>query len=302
MRLSTGFLLACLTAPLFSQTPSAEGPLKVKVSTYIVSLGKFDLATGSYTVDFYITLDTEKGDLSKLDLEFVNGRGSFDKVEATPTKISYRVLANLYTNIDLHRYPFDSHKLSIQLEDKRKSLTELQFVPVDSESGVDPEIVLIGWDMRGWKQYGREHSYPGNELYHQYVFEINLHRVGLTSAMKLYIPILCFIIVTFISLIISPEKIDNRIGINTAMLIASVMFHVAMLSSLPPLAYLTLGDRIMIATYMTVGLNLLQSVRMLYYVLKKEPEKVDKIFRHSRILVPAFCAAAYSLAIVTTFA
>jgi hypothetical protein len=107
--------------------------------------------------------------------------------------------------------------------------------------------------------------------------------------------------VSFVTLLITPEKIDNKIGINTAMLIASVMFHVAVISSLPALGYLTIADRLVMATYITIGFNLFQSVRMLYHIVHNRQEKAKSIYIRSRATVPIACLVIFGIAVASAF-
>ncbi|MBI3271808.1 MAG: hypothetical protein HYZ53_22645 [Planctomycetes bacterium] len=294
--LASGFARAEDAAPSAAAT---AGPARVRVGAYIVNIGKLDIATGSYTVDCYLTFEAEKGNLPEgFDFEFVNGRGSIDKLSSEPTKASYRVLANLYTQVDLHKYPLDEHRLPIQLEDKRKGSKELVFVPNDKDAGIDPEITLIGWQLSEWSHKARVHSYGAGEDYSQYCMSVGLQRLKLSATIKLLTPLICFLIVSFISLVISTEKAGDRCAINTGMTIASVMYHVAMINSLPPLGYLTLGDRLAMATYATIGVNLAMSVRILRQIGLKNTETAVKFARHNRMTAPIAGVIAFGLALL----
>ena len=55
MRKSLAFLFGLLLGFL-----GAAEPVKVYVGVYILNLGKFELATGAYTVDFYLSLRADK--------------------------------------------------------------------------------------------------------------------------------------------------------------------------------------------------------------------------------------------------
>jgi len=73
----------------------AAKPVKVYVGVYVLNLGKFELATGAYTVDFYLSLRSEEP-VEMGDFEFMNGRAAtVDKLIDTPTEKFYRIQANL---------------------------------------------------------------------------------------------------------------------------------------------------------------------------------------------------------------
>jgi len=57
---------------------SAQAPLTVHVGIYVLSLGKLDTSTGSFTVDFFLTLRCDRP-CDNISLEFTNGRATFQE-------------------------------------------------------------------------------------------------------------------------------------------------------------------------------------------------------------------------------
>ncbi|MEM1692272.1 MAG: hypothetical protein QXK45_06350 [Thermofilaceae archaeon] len=78
------------------------------MGVYVLNLGKFELATGAYTVDFYIPLRAEKP-VAMDDFEFMNGRAAtVGKLIDTPTEKFFRIQANLSQNLDSGATPSTS--------------------------------------------------------------------------------------------------------------------------------------------------------------------------------------------------
>src|SRR5207253_1111985 len=103
-------IVAAADAPPAAAPPA--DPVTVKVGVYVLNVGKFDLLTGSYTVDFYLdmTVLPPATDMGDAKFEFINGRAaSTDKLIDTPGEKFYRVQANLQTNVDMRRFPWDTH-------------------------------------------------------------------------------------------------------------------------------------------------------------------------------------------------
>jgi hypothetical protein len=147
---------------------SAE-PVKVYVGVYVLNLGKFELATGAYTVDFYLSLRSQEP-VEMEDFEFMNGRAAtVDKLIDTPTEKFYRIQANLSQNLDLRRYPFDEHLLTIEIEDKRRTVDELVYVVDEQNCGVDPGVIVVGWRLAGWEAKVLTHNY---EIYGENLFSV----------------------------------------------------------------------------------------------------------------------------------
>ena len=158
----------------------------------------------------------------------------------------------------------------------------------------------MGWVLKGHTAEIREHLYPVyKEQYSQYVFKLEIGRVIFASSLKTFLPVLVFLIVTLVSLLIAIEKADARITMNTALLIAAVMFHLSIQASLPPVGYLTLADKIMIATYAVIGTNLGLAVILMRLVLLKQEQRAHDTRRRAFIAVPGVAVLAYVIALLT---
>jgi hypothetical protein len=163
----------------------AAEPVKVYVGVYVLNLGKFELATGAYTVDFYLSLRSQEP-VEMEDFEFMNGRAAtVDKLIDTPTEKFYRIQANLSQNLDLRRYPFDEHLLTIEIEDKRRTVDELVYVVDEQNCGVDPGVIVVGWRLAGWEAKVLTHNYEiYGETYSRFVFGLRIQRVILNAVIK----------------------------------------------------------------------------------------------------------------------
>jgi len=300
--MKTKFFLLLLTLisliPLISaQENNPENPTNVEVAVYVLNIGKFDVSSGSYVIDFYLSMKCPGRDCFIGDFEFMNGRASsVEKIIDEPNEKFYRIQANLATNIDLKHYPFDSHSLTIELEDKENSIEKQVYIVDQKESGIDSSVTFVGWGLKGWKAEVLNHSYPVySEVYSRYVFHINIERLFLASLLKAFLPVIFIVIVALLALLIAPDKIANRLGINTATLLASVMFHLNVTSSIPPVGYLTLADKFMIATYISLGVNLFSSILLMQYTESKKFKEAEKIHKRAMIAVPLITIILYAL-------
>jgi hypothetical protein len=232
--------------------------------------------------------------------EFMNGRGSLDKLIDKPTEKFYRVQGNLMTNVDLRTFPWDSHVLPIVIEHVTRTAKEVVYEVDQEQSGVDAEVRLVGWELKKYSAMVREHYYPVyKENYSQYVYQLEVGRVIFASSLKTFLPVVVFLIVTLVSLLIAVEKADARITMNTALLIAAVMFHLSIQSSLPPVGYLTLADKVMIATYAVIGTNLGVAVFLMRLVLLKQEQRAQAMRKRAFFMVPIVALLAYGTALLT---
>lgn len=267
-------------------------PQEVKVGVYVLNIGKFDVATGSYVVDFYLNFDCPI-DCSVVDFEFLNGRAtSIDKIIDTPTNRFYRVQANLASNVDLKDYPFDSHSLTIEIEEKSNSINRVVFVPDVEQSGIDPAVIFVGWDLKGWDSISETHEYAVyDETFSRYIFFIHIERIALASLLKIFLPILFIMIISMLAIFIGTDKIGNRFGLNTSALLSAVFFHLNITSSIPPTGYLTFADKFMIVAYISLGLNLLATVLLMRHTDAKDHVSAERIYRAALYGLPSVTIA-----------
>lgn len=257
----------------------------VQVGVYVLNLGKFDVSTGAFTVDFYLSMkcDTECSN----DFEFMNGRASStDKIIDEPKEKFYRIQANLNSPVNLKNFPFDSQEMQIILEDKKNTVEDLNYVPMNAESGIDGSIAFTGWNIGGWDTEVRHHEYKiYGENYSQYVFNVDISRIAISSFMKTFLPVLFIILILMFSFVMDPDKIAARLGVATSSLIAAVMFHISISNQIPPVGYLTTADRFMILTYFVILASVVLNVLLLELTERKKTEMVERIHRRTEYAV-----------------
>mgnify|MGYP000361348859 CR=1 FL=1 len=66
-----------------------------------------------------------------------------------------------------------------------------------------------------------------------------------------------------LALLMGADKATSRLTLTTSALVGSVLFHINMTSSMPPIGYLTFGDRLMMINYIGLVLVLMVNVKVL---------------------------------------
>ncbi|MDI6738079.1 MAG: hypothetical protein QME12_06215 [Nanoarchaeota archaeon] len=288
-----------LALALLMLLPAASAQ-NVDVGLYILNLGKFDISSGAFTADFYLSMKCE-GKCS--DFEFVNGRASsVDKITDEPNEKFYRIQAALNSPVDLKSFPFDSQKMQIILEDKTNTIGSLVYVPIEAESGIDDSIVFPGWNIDGRTIEVKEHYYkPYNETYSQYVFDVNISRIAFNSFLKTFLPVFFIVMVTMFSFVLDPDKITTRLGMAGSSLVGAVMFHIAISNQIPPVGYMTLADKFMIFTYFILLVTFLLNVIMLELHERKQEAKLMRMHRLTEFSMLGIVPLLYVLFFVFAF-
>jgi hypothetical protein len=255
----------------------------VNVGIYIINLGKFDVSSGQFTADFFLSMSCSEANCTTGSFEFMNGRAtSIDKTTDLPNEKFYRIQATLTSPVDLKGFPFDRQVMQIQLEDKTRTTEEINYVADKENSGLDKSIFFPGWNIDVWHQDVIEHYYePYNETYSQYQFNIDISRIRFNAFLKTFLPIFFIMLITIVTFVIDPDKVMNRLAIAGSSLVASVMFHVSISNQIPPVGYTTMADKFMMLTYMILLATFIINIMILELQEMKKTKLVEKINRHT---------------------
>lgn len=247
--LAVAMLLCCGLLVSAEETNKVR---EVKVGIYVLSLGKLDIGSGTFSADFYLSLKSADP-IPENAFEFLNGRAaSVEKTEDNDggREKFYRIMANLTTAVDLKHFPFDTQKLQIVIEDKTQSAEKMRFVPNEKESGLDKAIAFPGWVITGWGIGTASHDYPVyDETFSQLVYTVNIGRIPFNSFLKTFLPVLFLMLIVMSSFILNPNQITTRLAAISSALVASAMFHISIAGQIPPVGYLTFADKFMVLTY-----------------------------------------------------
>jgi len=281
------FLLSASFLPMGAAETSQEGPSVVKVGAWINTIEKVDAPAQTFTVDFYLWFKYKD---VKPDIEFLRGTPRMDLIveEERPTEnyLEYRVRGAYVEPFDFRDFPLDEHFLSISLEDKNHDATELIFEPDVEESGVDPNLSVAGWDVKDFRLYETKHDYP-DESYSQFTFGLTVYRSKISAIFKNFLPIIIITLISLLTFAISVKNFGQRVGICVSTLMSAVAYHIAALSGLPALGYLTLFDRIMLVVYTVFLYNLIVSVQGMRLVEAGKAEQAEKFETKMQNLLPA---------------
>jgi hypothetical protein len=266
----------------------------VKVGIYVLQIGKFDLTTGSYTIDFYLSMSCV-GKCNLGSFEFMDGTADNERlIENTTNERFYRIQGSFYENLDLRSYPFDSHVLKIEIEDENLPVQQLVYQPDPGNSGLDPRVIVVGWNISGWNASVVDHYYPPyNQTYSRYVFSVMIDRPGFESGLNMFLPVFFVVFIALASMLLVGDRLESRILLTVTALLAAVFFQFTLDSTLPPLGYFTFADKFMIATYIIIIAPLIIGILLLKYNDKKDLHKSERIQYYTVRAMPVAAIIIY---------
>lgn len=177
--------------------------------------------------------------------------------------------------------------LTVELEDKEHGTSELVFEPDLEESGLDPELSVAGWEVKDFRLDVRVHEYP-DENYSRFLFGVTVYRSQISVIFKNFFPIIIITLISLLTFSISVKNFGQRVSICVTTLMSAVAYHLAALSGLPALGYLTLFDRVMLVIYTLFLYNLMVSVQAMRLVEAGKLKLAEKFETRMQNMIPLF--------------
>jgi len=271
-------------------------PLHANIGVYVINVGNLDLTTGIYFMDFYLSILCDRP--CQPDIDILNAASSpeIEKQSADTqgdTVHTYRVRANLITNVNLDNFPFDEQTLTLSIGDKQADKDQMVFNEDSSFSGLDyGHLHVLGWFIQHqWNVLVTEDAYPNlGGLFSRFEFSIKVYKPWLSSFFNDLFPVLVIMLVGFLSFLLSPEAAGERLTLTSSTLVALILFHINLNSSVPPLASLTFADKFMIINYVAMSLAIAISAVLLVLRDSKNLEAASKLNIWTRWIIPPLWA------------
>jgi hypothetical protein len=296
-------LVLLLTLPSASaQEP--PGPVEVKVTVAVTSMGDYDAKTGSYVLDFYLVLEWDESrapdNFTAANFEMANGRATsrdlqLNETDGTLRRLWFRIQAQLFSEPDYEWYPFDKQTIQVRIEDKVHTVEELVYVA--GNGTLETSFQPAGWDVRGTKFTVVKNEYSFDEPYSQARFVVTLQRSVLSGVLKVIVPPLAFIAISLVSfLLLGKEKIATRFALSGNMAISGIMFHAAQSATLPSLSRLIFIDRYMLAIEVFLfGSVLVTALVALADLKAKDPKKAKRLNWRGAVIVALAAVGVFFL-------
>jgi hypothetical protein len=259
----------------------------VRVGMVVNDITNYDIHSGSFVADFYLSLTADK-DMPSMDLMFPNGKADEKQVIADkPTFKLYRFTGTFTTPPDLRKYPFDRQDLAIQVEENTEGIDQIRLLPDKEHTHLEAGFEVIGWDIVYLEAASIVHNFPDrfdhDDLYYgRYDFRLGIERYGTSAVFTVYVPAIVIVLISLMGMWIPFERVDVRSNAGAPMLAAAVLFHFALIQALPAVSYLTRADKLMIGVYLSLFLNMLST--WCFFIV--EPHVIDRVFRIARTVVP----------------
>jgi hypothetical protein len=279
--------------------PRFGGPAMVKVGLVIREIREFNIQTGGFEADFYLSLTSDK-DMPNLSLVFTNGHEvTFSPLADTNTFKLFTVTGKFTTTVDLRRYPYDTQELDLLLEDQKAGVDQLIFVTDKSRTSLDSSFRLSSFGAAGTGAIAYKHKYPArfdrDDLYvSRYKFTLTVDRFATSAAFSVFVPAFIIVLISLTGLWVPPDELEVRSNAGAPMLAAAVLFHFSLIQSLPATGYLTHADKLMLGVYVSLLLNMGST----WMLMLGDERWMEHVFKTARWSVPTLTLIIMVLSVV----
>lgn len=279
--------------------PRFGGPAVAKVGLVIREIRDFNIATGGFEAEFFLSLTADK-EMPNLSLIFTNGHEvTFTPLADTPTFKVFSVTGKFTTEVDLRSYPYDTQNLDIQLEDQKAGVDQIIFVTDKGRTSLDSSFRLSSFGAAGTGAIAYKHKYPArfdrDDLYvSRYKFTLSVERFATSAAFSVFVPAFIIVLISLTGMWVPPDELEVRSNAGAPMLAAAVLFHFSLIQSLPATAYLTHADKLMLGVYVSLLMNMAST----WLLLLGDERWMEQVFKAARTLVPILTAIVMILSVV----
>lgn len=266
--------------------PAFGDPAEVKVGLLLTNVNGYDIKTGLFEADFYLSLRSDKP-MPDIDFVFTNGKDDKRVLADKPTFKLFHYRGTFASQPDLHHFPFDTQELTIELEDDDNGIDTIRLVPDQDHTGFDVGFHVTGWQVSYFEARVLNHYFPDrfphDDLYYpRYLFRLGIKRHAMSAIFTVYVPAIVIVLISLSGLWLPKSLVDVRSNAGAPMLAAAVLFHFALMQAVPATGYLTRADKLMLGVYVSLFLNMLST--WLWFVL--DERHADRIFHLGRMIVP----------------
>jgi hypothetical protein len=310
--------------PAVIERPGADdGPTRISIGIWMTDIASIDSAQQSFTAEAALVLrwkdsrlaHTGKG-VVRYPLEqiwhprvaVVNETNSVsrkfpDIVEVEPDgTVNYRQrYAGAFSQpLRLQSFPFDRQTFHVQLVAVRYRSNEVQFVPdqdwidhgLKQAGGIAPSITLPDWTIKNWNTKSLGYALAPGFEYSGYVFEFTAERNVQHYILKVILPLVLIVIMSWAVFWIDPIHASSQVSIAMTSMLTLIAYRFAVDSQLPLLPYMTRLDAFILTSTLLVFFSLIEVIATIILVNTQKKKRAQRIDFYCRFIFPAIFAIA----------
>jgi len=173
------------------------------------------------------------------------------------TLLRRRVYADIRTPFAFKSFPFDDQTLRLPIESFTWGDDVVVLVADREGTALDEDLSMAEWQLLGIQSEVRtSHESTGGASFSQVLFSIGIKRQVGYYLWKILLPVFTLVVLSWIVFWMSSENLSRRASITSTTLLTVIAYQFIIASSLPHLPYLTVLDRLVLFSFITIALTM----------------------------------------------
>jgi hypothetical protein len=206
-------------------------------------------------------------------------------------EIAVRVGTTCRANLDYRSFPFDTQVLPLTLESFAWNSELVQLIPDADHTGFAPEFALAEWKVQALEHRTADvQRVRDPQPFSNLIYEVRIQRESGYYLWKIFLTVFIITSLTFVTFFMSTEGLGRRAGISSSGILTVIAYQFVTTSSLPRVSYLTVADRVMTLSIITIALTMAVSIFV---------DRIDHANMKARLRVDRTCRVVFPLAYLT---
>lgn len=206
-------------------------------------------------------------------------------------EVVVRVGAVCKANLDYRSFPFDSQVLPITLESYAWNEETVDLISDPDRTGFAPEFSLAEWKVDAVEHHEDQVLRVRDDIpFSNLVFEIRITRESGYYLWKIFLTVFIITSLTFVVFFMSDERLGRRAGVSSSGILTVIAYQFVTTSSLPKVSYLTVADKVMTLSIVTIAATMVVSIII---------DRIDHKNQAARLRVDRTCRVVFPLAYLT---
>jgi hypothetical protein len=306
------------------ERPDANsGPTQVSVGIWVVDITNIDSAQQSFTADIAVVLRWKDARLAHtgtgvahyaLDQIWTPRVGIANETSTVVRKLPesvevepdgtvlyrQRYVGSFTQSLRLQSFPFDRQAFRIQFVAIRYRPDEVAFVPdedwvrdgLQQAAGISPSMTLPDWTVEKWDARARLYALTPRMQYSGYVFEFTASRNVEHYILKVILPLVLIVMMSWAVFWIEPVTSNSQISIAVTSMLTLIAYRFAVDSQVPRLPYMTRLDSFFLTSTILVFFTLIEVLVTTILDNNQQTERAKKLDRYCRVVFPAIFVIA----------
>lgn len=309
--------IAALIGLLLVATPARAQPAQCRVGAYVTGLSPINFGDQEVHVDAYTWIRCPISVTPENMLLSVTGANEEDRGEvytedSASERYRYeRIRATLRVPLSLRHYPFDTQRITLDLEGANATASDVRFVLDDdpvmrgSACCLDAGVNIPDWRVIRSRASAGVRAYPSRfgytfgaqdaHAYPRFRVELTLQRQVRPYLWKVLLPLLIILAMALMSSFWPPDNLEATSNVLIASLLSVVAAHLTQRSELPNTGYLVTSDLFFVHAYLMLLLMLIVGTRAHLHDGAGRHEAARALQRRERVLVPVATALGWAL-------